>query len=301
MPDSTSRTIEHEGPGPVTLDLQADTVFLEVLVDEVDQAVVTLSPAQRGDATAADLIARARARSSRDRLTINLPRTSGSGGGSTTVISTGGAGFVQTSVANHGSVVVQTGGDMYVAGRRIVHASGPVTIVNGQVITGSGVTVVDGGGIRIVARLPHGSSLESDITAGTVATRGQLHLVRHQSTSAGLQVEAAVEVEATGTSGDVRVDQAEHVEAESTSGSIRIGASFDVRARSMSGNVTVAALSGTARVKTMSGNVRVHAVTDGRVEAKAMSGNVTVTQDLPSLHVQVAARSMSGRVSTPNR
>lgn len=256
-------TIPHTRPGPVHLDLTTSCGTVEVIVDDVDTAVVQLWPEQPGDETALDLIARADFTSRADEFMVRLPKMAG--GGSTTIVRNGHSVSINTGLVSVGNVVVG-------------NVSG-VTIVNGQVIGGNGTTVItSGGGVRAVATLPKGSSLTIDAGAAPVTTRGHLQSIRF-----------------AGSSGDLSADSAVRVHARTQSGDIDVRAMNNGMLKSMSGDITVDGLAGAASISTMSGDIRVIAGSGAEVDADAMSGNVTITGD----PAYVSARSMSGRVRTP--
>lgn len=255
-------TIPHTRPGPVHLDLTISCGTVEVVVDDVDTAVVQLWPEQPGDETALDLIARAEFSSHANEFAVRLPK---SAGGSTTIVRNG-----HTVSINTGSVSV---------GNVVIGSVNGVTVVNGQVIGGNGTTVITaGGGIRTVARIPRGSSLTIDAGAASVTTRGHLQSIRF-----------------AGSSGDLSADSADRVHARTQSGDIDVRVMNNGMLKSMSGDITIEGLAEAASISTMSGDIRVVAGSGAEVDADAMSGNVTVTGD----PAHVSARSMSGRVRTP--
>lgn len=256
-------TIPHTRPGPAHLDLTVSGGTVEVIVDDIETASVELSPEQAGDETARDLIARAEIASRAGEFTVRLPKTAGNG--STTIVRNGRNVSISTNIVSVGNVVIGS--------------VGGVSVVNGQVIAGNGTTVItSGGGVRVVARLPRGSSLTIDAGAAVVSTRGHLESIRF-----------------AGSSGDLNADSADRVHARSQSGDIAVRAMNDGMLKSMSGDVTVDGLAGAASISTMSGDIRVIAGSGAEVDADAMSGNVTVTGD----PARVSARSMSGRVREP--
>lgn len=256
-------TIPHTRTGPVHLDLTLALGAVEVIVDDVDTAVVQLWPEQPGDETALDLIARAEFTSRANEFAVRLPKMAG--GGSTTIVRNGHSVSINTGTVSVGNVVIGN-----VRG---------VTVINGQVISGNGTTVITtGGGVRAVATLPKGSSLTVDAGAAPVTTRGHLQSIRF-----------------AGSSGALRADSVGRVHARTQSGDIDVRAMDNGMLKSMSGDITVEGLASAASISTMSGNIQVIAGSGAEVDADSMSGNVIVTGD----PAQVSARSMSGRVRAP--
>ena len=255
-------TIPHTRLGPVHLDLTVSSGTVEIIVGDVDTAVVQLWPEQPGDETALDLIDRAEFTSHANEFAVRLPKIAG---GSTTIIRNGHSVSINTGTVSVGNVVIG-------------NVNG-VTVVNGQVIGGNGTTVItSGGGVRTVARLPRGSSLTIDAGAADVTTRGHLESIRF-----------------VGSSSNLNADTAGRVRARTQSGDIDVHAMNNGMLKSMSGDITIDGLAEAASISTMSGDIRVIAGTGAEVDADAMSGNVTVTGE----PAHVSARSMSGRVRTP--
>lgn len=293
IPDqSIPRHARHPLPGPITLNLSAGAAHVDVTVEDIDHAEVTLTPTNAGSDAAADLIRRAIVEATDTALRIALPAGNPAAGGVTVVQrGRGGRGtFSSTSVVSGSGTVLVSGGN--------------ITMVNGRIITGDGeVTVLDSGTVTVQARLPRGSSLITRVQAGYVTTTGKLRRVRHQGASAGLGVDAADEVSACTASGDVRVDQADNVNAQTASGDIRIGTTTAVQAQTMSGDIVVSRLigdhtAGTVAARTMSGDIRVTAAGDATGTASSMSGDVTVERLNGNARVTVSADSMSGRTRT---
>ncbi|MFF0145986.1 hypothetical protein ATK36_0473 [Amycolatopsis sulphurea] len=264
------RTETHPAPGPIELAVSADVATVEVHAAEDHRtARVVLAPAVPGDAGAARLIEATSIESRGDRLTVTIPRTPG-GGGSTTV------------VRGSGNVVISGGvltGE--VVGLVLGGAQDGATIVNGQVITGSGTTVIGSadGGVRVVATVPPGSRVTLTGQAPALTTTGPL-----------------ARVESDTISGRVDIAAAEVVSARTTSGAIRIGACGEVRARSVSGAVRIRELAGTATVKTTSGAATVTAVADSAVTAQTVSGDIDLSAPR-GVEIDASTRSVSGRTS----
>ncbi|RJQ84760.1 DUF4097 family beta strand repeat-containing protein [Amycolatopsis panacis] len=262
----------HHGEGPIELAVSADVATVEVVAgDEYRTARVVLSPVVPGDAAAARLIEATTITSRGDRLTVEVPRTPHAGGGATVVR---GSGNVVISGVVSGEVV----------GLVLGGAQDGVSIVNGQVITGSGTTTIGGGGgggggLRLVATVPPGSRVTLTGRSPVLTTTGPLAQVRAETVS-----------------GRVAITAADVVEARTTSGAIRIGAAREVWARSVSGAVRVRELAGHASVKTTSGAVEVTAVADSTVTAQTVSGAIDLSAPR-GVEIDASTRSVSGRTS----
>ncbi|MBB5807036.1 hypothetical protein F4560_006804 [Saccharothrix ecbatanensis] len=268
------RTITHS-TGPVQLALDVALGHVEVHLEEGrDVAEVTLSPMEFGDSTAARLIADTEVAETADRLAVRVPRPHGVNGG-TTVIQSRGA-------------VIQMFGD-------VVNVVG-VTIVNGRVISGTGATVVQtGGGVRVVARLPLGSTLALDTRTAPVVVTGQVRSLRFRSLAGDLTANRVDNLDVETTSGDVSVARVGFAQVRSVSGDVEVGAARDVTLTTTSGDVDIAELAGTAQVRAVSGDVTVHAVEPSGVDARSVSGDITVSSG-PGVLVASNTRTVSGRV-----
>lgn len=254
-------TTRHTRPGPVHLDLSTSFGTVEVYTEDREHAEITLSPEHETDETALDLIARAQITSHANEFSVRMPRPAAAAGGMTVVQS--GRGVSINSVS---------------AGNIVIGSAGGTVVVNGRVISGSGTTVVTMGVVRVVARLPLGSSLTADAGSATVTSRGHLKAIRFSATS-----------------GDLRADSAGSVNARTQSGDVEIRAMDSGMLKAMSGDITIDGLAGSASVSTTSGDIRVIVGDEAELDADSLSGDVTVTGGAG----RVSARSMSGRVRTP--
>ncbi|MFF4595283.1 DUF4097 family beta strand repeat-containing protein [Amycolatopsis sp. NPDC001319] len=261
-----SRTITHTEAGPVDLVLSADIATVVVQAsEECTTASVHVDSAVADGAEAARLIEATTAESRGRTFAVTVPRSQGASG--TTIVRNGGSVIMSAGTITGDVTGLVIGGDHH-----------GVTIVNGQVVTGSG-TFTTGGRLRIIATVPAGSTLTVKGTAPDVTTRGQLNQVKAETTS-----------------GDLTVGTADQVDLRTMSGDVRVGASGHVRAKTMSGDVTLDQLDGTAHVKTMSGDIRVAAVAKSTVTAESMSGDITL--DAPrGIEIDAKTRTMSGRTS----
>ncbi|GAA3554391.1 hypothetical protein GCM10022222_42560 [Amycolatopsis ultiminotia] len=269
MTDKVERIATHIGQGLVELDLSVDVATVEISASEdYTTARVSLTPAVPGDKEAARLIEAATTESRGDRFTVTVPGSQGAGGA--------------TVFRGKGNVVVSSGtvtGE--VVGLVLGGVNHGVTIVNGEVISGSGTTVLGtaGGGLHLFATVPAGSRIVLTGTAPNLTTRGQLD-----------------RVEAETISGDLSIAAADAVDLQTTSGVVQIGACGDVRADSVSGTVRVRELRGAASVRTTSGRIAVTAYTDSTVTAETVSGDIDLSAPR-GVEIDARTRSVSGRTS----
>ncbi|MFE3175554.1 DUF4097 family beta strand repeat-containing protein [Amycolatopsis sp. NPDC059090] len=266
---SETHTITHATPGPVELALAADVATVVVNASpDYAFAQVTLNPEREGDDEATRLVQAATMESRGDRLTVTVPRSHSSGG--------------TTVVRNHyGNVTVA--GDMVVGsvvGMVIGGVNHGVTIVNDQFIDGSGTIVIGGGGgVRIHATVPAGSTVTLTGRSPNLTARGELAWVEAETVSGDLDVSAASAVDLRTTSGDIDTD-----------------ACGTVRAKTVSGDVKVRNLDGSAHVRTVSGDVAIRAVADSTVTAQTVSGDIDLAAPR-GVEIDASTRSVSGRTS----
>lgn len=228
-------------PGPVTLDVDLTAGDIRVHVEDRPHAEVIVST-RDDEGPSADAVHDTRISESGDRLTVRVPRTSGAGGvviqggrGVSSIVSTGGASFVQV-----GGVV----GDVW---------------VNGVRISGGGAVVVGGSPIVVEARLPLGSSLAATSTSTDVEATGRLVAARVQSVSGDITLDAVDRPDLRTTSGDIEI-AALHGDADlaAVSGDIRVHADVPcrVRANTVSGDVRVTGARVDLDARSVSGRVR---------------------------------------------
>jgi hypothetical protein len=284
------RTIAHTTTGPVHLTLDLGPGWVHVVVEDRGTAEIMLAPHHDDDQTAADLIARAAVDHADRALSVTMPRPMISGIGNSTIVRSSGRGGVrvsQTSTVVTGSMtglVITSGGDVYVAGRRIV---------------GDTTTVHSGGLIRAEVRLPLGSTLTVDTDAADVDVTGHLDRLSFISTSGNLAAGTVGTLNASTASGKVAVNQVATGTVKTMSGNVVADYSTDIRVKTMSGDVWLIASTGRqAEISTMSGDIQVTAHHDGHVDASTMSGDITVLA-AQSRTVTTNTRSMSGRVRVP--
>lgn len=243
-----ARTITADTTGPVKLLLELGAGEVVVESRPVDVAEVRLEPFAPDDAEAVRMIAKARVINRGDRLHIHIPKS-------------------RTGVQGYGHQTVFGNGNVVVAG--INMSGGGVTIVNGHVISN--------GAVRVVAAVPHGSTLSAQTISADVRAVDVEEVV-FTSTSGDLDAVGVRVVNATTVSGDIETDGAERVMAGTTSG--------DVHAEGAQGQI---------KVNSISGDVRVHAVADCVITATTVSGDVSTSAD-SGVKVSVDASSTSGRV-----
>lgn len=278
----TSSAIQPVGRVRLSIGVAEITVYAE---DRRDIAV-TLVPASRTDTVAAGLIERAESSAHDDTFSVTVPRpTSGSYGGHTTVIQAGRSVRISGGTV-HGVVIGDANG---------------VTIINGQVITGSGTVIDDsaGGAIRATVRVPAGCAVDVNTDMADTVMHGLLGQVTYRAESGDLFVQSTPLLQATCTAGDITAEVAGDATITSTSGDIRVGLTRTAMLSSVSGDVRVTAASGQVNCRAVSGDISVHAVADTDLHATSVSGDIRVTH-LPG--VSVAARrlkSVSGGVRGP--
>jgi Putative adhesin len=252
-----ARTFRAPASGPVTLAVRAGYLELEVITGpEITAASAELSGSD-------DVTSGARAAMSADAWTLTIPETGPAG---PVVITSG-----RFSTIIHGSIT----------GAGIMIGSGGRIVVNGVDVTAA-VSGGDGGPARLMARLPVGSSLDADVKAGDIRTRGALASVTADALSADLSVGETARLRAHATSGDIAVH--------------RLAGPANVSATS--GDVTIAAAAGDIEVQATSGDIAIHVTAPVAVYANATSGDVRVTAD-SGITPRVRARSVSGRVVCP--
>ncbi|MGY1437158.1 DUF4097 family beta strand repeat-containing protein [Streptomyces reniochalinae] len=254
----TQRTFEMSSTGPIVLGLDLPVGSAEVQVSHnVTRARVMLRTEDESG-PAANAILRAREWEDGQTLAVEVPDLPG--------------GTVTQSV--RGNHVVQHAGTV----------SGTVTgmtIINGQVITGGGMTCTVS---PIVARivLPAGSSLAMVSQSADLAAYGPLERAEFRSVSGSCRFDAVREVIASTTSGDI----------------IAGPVTDSITARSISGDIeTDPYAGGNADLTTTSGDVRVYAMAaaSGRLRAHTVSGDVRVSG---GRHLDLSVRSVSGRTRT---
>lgn len=248
---------------------------------------VTLVPASSTDTVAADLIERAEATAHDDTFRVTVPRpASGTRLGQTTVVRSGGSVHISSNVVR-GVVIGDCNG---------------VTIVNGQVIGGSGTTVIGdstGGSIRATVRVPRYCAADIRTDIADTTTHGPLGDLTYRSESGDLYVESTTLLQASSTSGDITAEVAVDATVTTTSGDIRVDATRTAMLSSVSGDVRVTHARGQVNCRAISGDISVHAVADTDLHATTVSGDIRVTHAPGVSMLARRIKSVSGRVRGP--
>lgn len=232
---TTTRTVRSTGRGPVHLRADTGSITLTVITEARPGGEITVST-NDDDGPSADAVCEADLGIRGQDMGVRLRATG------TTVQFGDGA-----------TVQVNSGRGVFIAGDNYGAVTGGVAVVNGRVMSAAGSP------ITVVARLPHGSTVDAATTAGSVACHGVYDTVR-----------------ATTMSGGVTVGTARQVQASTQSGSVHVGT-----------------LTGRGDLSSMSGSVRVSGPNTAYAKASSMSGNVTASGGMA-----VDGSSMSGRVRT---
>jgi Toastrack DUF4097 len=152
-----------------------------------------------------------------------------------------------------------------------------------------GITIMIGdwsfgrGGLRVRARVPHGSRPELDTASADMQLRGRFAALRTNSASGDLVVDGEVEgdAEIKTVSGDVRTHR--------VAGSLTVqSVSADLVAGSVGGDVTA---------KSVSGDVRVEEARAGKVTVQSVSGDIEIGV-ASGTNLDVDAGSVSGDLSS---
>ncbi|WP_098899400.1 DUF4097 family beta strand repeat-containing protein [Streptomyces sp. st77] len=295
----TTRKLVSETTGPVTIDAEllghGGLVTVRAEAD-CTRATLTIHTADESG-QAADVVKDATLFQTGDRLRAIVQ---GSGGNNGSTIVVGGNTVVQSIGNLNGSMTgMVINGSGVVVGGNVV--AGDV-VING-VRVGGGAVIKGSSPIEITAVVPEGSSVHGYTQSADVLALGALLNVTAKTQSGSLQTEHVSRVEAKTQSGSITVEQAAEIQAKTQSGSIRLGRTDVVTAKTMSGSISIQDFGGTARTESMSGSIRIHATAGGDVHAKTMSGSINVTATSAALDddLDVRAKSMSGRITTPQR
>ncbi|QIZ33936.1 DUF4097 family beta strand repeat-containing protein [Saccharopolyspora sp. ASAGF58] len=272
-----NKRIIHTELGAMTFELDMAGGQVEILLEDRERAEILLEPVVAGDEVAADVISRTRHISRGSVLDLRIPHPE------PTVLGTGST-VIHQSFGHVGRGAVVTG----------------VVIVNGQIISGNRSTrTVGGGGVKVTARLPHGSRLKATTVSANVKVNGFLPSVDFQSTSGDLAVSAVDRLRARTISGRVIATQSDDVDVDTSSGIVKIGETNTIEVHTLSSDICVDRLHGPqARLTTISGDIDLHVDVDAKVTARAMSGDIRITATR-GVRVTSHATSMSGRIRTP--
>jgi hypothetical protein len=282
----TPRTLVCGQSGPVELAIYSHDDLIEVIADDtIEYAEVTLTPAV-GDTSreTAQLIEKAATDTHGRRFTLRMPHPGGNSGGAT-VTRSGGHVSIQAGIVTGSVVGLQLGtidGDVVVGDG--------VTIVNGNVITGSGRYTVTGAGaarrggpVRITARVAPGSSVILSGFAPHLTATGPLGFVDVETTAGNLACVDATTVRVKTTSGDVHTAR-----------------TAEVSARTVSGYVICRELAGSAQIKTISGDITIDAATDSTCHARSVSGDIELSSPA-GVAIDATTRTVSGTVRRRER
>jgi DUF4097 and DUF4098 domain-containing protein YvlB len=140
-----------------------------------------------------------------------------------------------------------------------------------------------GGGLRVRARVPHGSTTNLSTASADMKLSGRVHSLDVKTASGDLVVNGDIEREATvkTVSGDVRLE--------------RVGG--ELRVQSVSGDVTAQSVGGSIVSKSVSGDFRVESAREGHVTAQSVSGDIELGVPAGTL-LDVDAGSVSGDLAS---
>jgi len=264
--------------GPVELDLSVSNGRVNVHVNPAAaHATVTVHTAA-DEGLVADAVNDTKFTEHGNKLTVSVPDDMAggiSGTGVTQIFNSGGRyGSSSYSVVNTGSmtgsVVANSGRDVWVDGRQIVK--------DGKVVAAEGTAVGGGAGtITVDVVLPTGSSLAVSTKNAETTVRGDLEAIRFDARNGSLQAAGVKVLEAETHNGSVLVDRVEEeLEASTHNGSITVGAYNGRRgsARTHNGDVNISATpasSGKLAARTHNGNIHVRGA--GHLDLKTSTHN----------------------------
>lgn len=226
---------------------------------EARNAAVTLEPMTPGDEEAQKEIAKAIVKREGSRLIVKLPEDSG------------------------GTTIHSSGGGVSISGNGMIISGGRgVTIVNGRVISGSGVVQIGSGGIRAIIYVSTAIEAVLRTRAGEIQVYGDLAKLSAEASSGSIRALGII------TEADV----------EASSGNIELGIVSMVEARASSGSIRVNSVTQRGRLRASSGSIHAHTET-ADFRARASSGSVRITT-APGVHLDeddVTVSSGSRRVT----
>jgi Putative adhesin len=139
------------------------------------------------------------------------------------------------------------------------------------------------GGLRVRARVPHGSTTNLQTSSADMKLRGRVRSLDVKTVSGDLVVNGEIEREATvkTMSGDVRLE--------------RVGG--ELRVQTVSGDVNAQSVGGSIVAKSVSGDFRVESAREGHVTAQSVSGDIELGVPAGTL-LDVDAGSVSGDLAS---
>lgn len=265
--------------GPMTCNLQVPFGEITVIADERTlQAEVAIEPAHEDDQVAADLIDKATSTAQDGELRLVVPEPQ--------------------RIDHYGHSPVRSG--HRVRAGTVVMGTGNVTVVNGQVIT-DGAAIEDGGAVRVMARVPKGSTLLASTTSAGVTVEGEMSRVTFRSTAGSLYLDQAERAAVHTLSGGVTAAVLRTLTTQTTSGNVLVEQLSELSVNTVSGDVDIAGLTGKrAQVNSTSGDISVRIAGSANVSAHTVSGDIRITA-APGAHASTDAASVSGRVLLPSQ
>lgn len=265
----TEQTFTTTTTGALTAEVISHIGQITVRVDRAAKHATATVRTTDTEGPAADAVREATLEERGGTLRVRVPQIDG---GIHNQVNIGG-----NSISFNGGVgTVISGGDIYVAGRRIV-SNGRVVAQQGTVIGGSG-----SGSVTVLLTLPPSSSLRVTTTSADLEILGGLKALDVHSVSGDVQAQDVHDLIGQNTSGDIEVERVTgFVSINTISGDTEIGAygGGGFRANSVSGDILVSATpdaSGEVTVNTVSGDINTRGVGHLDVRSGTVSGKERV-------------------------
>ena len=249
--------------GPVLADVTCPTGVVYVTVDPAAEVAAVRVLTQDGpDSAAAKAVREATITQTAERLVVVVPDVPGAAGG-----------FGGVSFSSFG------GGTSIING---VRYDGPVSVVNGRVVSGGGAVNMTNG-VEVHVTLPTGSGVRYRSENGSLHTYGPVAAIEAQTSNGSVKAEQVGRLKARTSNGSVKAGTVtEWVDAETDNGSVKVedyaGSACRVRTSNGSVALTVArGASGRIEARTGNGSVKLFGVR-GRsdLDVDATAGNGTV-------------------------